>query len=403
MLFQAPLRGMSRTPPALPDKKLLAASPETYWARVRGEQFFLPNWRAFLNNGSLGVIAKPVYQSVVEYLNRAAALEMEEYPRWGYERLDAERTELAAFLGCSKDELALTHNCTEAMSTIANGLDLKPGDEVLTTDQEHSGGLECWRLKQARAGVRVRTAKIPVSPKNPEEVADRVVSAIGPATRVLSFSGITTTTGLVLPVESICRAAREKGVVTVVDGAHMNGQIPVNLSALGCDYFAGSPHKWMFAPAGCGILYGRGDQLDHLWPAVVSGGWDNKTELKAARFMMVGTNNRAIFQGMIAGVRLLKALGPEEVFSRLRQLSKRAMEEAQKRRYVEVITPDDGRLYGAMVAIQFKTDPRAAFEAMRKKGIWILGGNRMRLSFHVHTRPEDIESFFDVADQYCNV
>ena len=333
-------------------------------------------------------------------MRRSAALEVQEYPRWGYETLDQERSEMAGFLGCHRDELAFTHNCTETMSIIANGLDLRSGDEVLTTDQEHTGGLSCWKLKEARAGVTLRTVKIPVAPKDPGDVADRIVSAIGPATRVLSFSGITTTTGLIVPVEQICRAARDKGVITVVDGAHMNGQIPVTLSGLGCDYFAGSPHKWMFAPAGCGILYGRGEMLDRLWPAVVSGGWDNKKDLRAARFMMVGTNNRSIFHGMIAGLRFLKELGPANVFARQKQLSRRIIDHVRRRRYVELVTPENDMLYAAMVTIRFQADDlRPLFAAMEKKGIWILGGKQMRLSVHVHTRPEDIDAFFAVADR----
>ncbi len=231
-----PLEAAESAVPPLPDRKLLTANPETYWSRIRREQFLLPPGRAFLNNGSLGVIARPVYHALLEYVRRSAALEVQEYPRWGYETLDQERSEMAEFLGCHRDELAFTHNCTEAMSIVANGLDLKSGDEVLITDQEHTGGLSCWKLKEARAGIALRTVKIPVAPKDSGEIAGRMISAITPATRVLSFSGITTTTGLILPVEQICRAARDKGVITVVDGAHMNGQIPVTLRELGCDY-----------------------------------------------------------------------------------------------------------------------------------------------------------------------
>jgi len=286
------------------------------------------------------------------------------------------------------------------MSIIANGLDLARGDEVLITDQEHTGGISCWKLKEARAGIALRTVKIPVAPANPGELTDRVIEAFTPRTRVLSFSGITTTTGLVLPVREICRAAREKGVLTVVDGAHMNGQIPVSLEDMGCDYYAGSPHKWMFAPAGCGFLYGRGEMLDRLWPAVVSGGWDNKKDLKAARFMMVGTNNRAIFHGMVAGLRFLKDLGPDSVFARQRQLARRVLDMVKQRNYLELVTPEDERLYGALVTIRFKSaDLRGLFEAMEKQRIWILGGQQMRLSVHVHTRPADIDAFFAVADK----
>lgn len=255
-LFSLPLQSRflqaAANEPALPlpARSLLQDNPERYWQQLREEQFFLPTWRVFLNNGSLGVIPKPVYRRVSDYLSEGAGLITDIYPRWGYETLDEHRSKLSAFLGCHKDELAITHSATTAMSIIAAGLDLAPGDEVLMTDQEHPSGRGCWQLKAARSRTTVREVAIPQTPRNSAELADRITSAIGPRTRVLSFSGITTTTGLILPTREICAYARSKGVITVVDGAHMHGQIPVNVRELGCDFMAGSPHKWMFAPAG---------------------------------------------------------------------------------------------------------------------------------------------------------
>ena len=111
---------LGSTPAALPDDALYARDPETYWKRMRDEQFFLPEWRSFLNNGSLGVIPRPVYRAVAQYLETGAALELSyPYPRWGYETLDEEREELSKYLGCKKDELALMHNATEAITTVA--------------------------------------------------------------------------------------------------------------------------------------------------------------------------------------------------------------------------------------------------------------------------------------------
>ena len=294
---------------------------DTYWNRIRDEQFLLAPWRAYLNNGSLGVAPRPVVQAVNGYMERAATLSDDEYPRWGYEPLDQQREVLAKYAGCKKNELAIMHSATEAMSTIAAGLDLKLGDEVLITDQEHPSGKGCWYMRQARQGIKVREVKIPMPPPKPETLVDIVISSIGPNTRVLSFSGILTTTGLVMPVREICEAAKRKGVITVVDGAHMLGQIPVRISELECDYFASSPHKWMFAPAGSGLLYVREDNLDRLWPTIVTGNWDDK-KLGAARYMMVGTNNRAIVEGTVAGVRFIESLGADKICHRIHELAR---------------------------------------------------------------------------------
>ena len=337
--------------------------------------------------------------AVTEYLNRSAGLLMDEYSRWGYETLDPMRQEIADFFGCTKDELALTHNATEAMSIVANGLDLKAGDEVLTTDQEHPGGSSCWLLKQARFGIDIRQVKLPLPPQNPEQLGDLMISSLGPRTRVLSFSGITTTTGLIMPVREICRAARDKGVITVVDGAHMNGQVPVNLHDLACDFFAGSPHKWLFTPAGCGVLYGRGEMLDRLWVTVATGGWNDK-KLKAARFMQVGTNNRAVFEGFAAGLRFLKQLGPERVYGRIHQLARLCYQKAHSVDGLELLTPDDDRMFGSMVTFRLGADAiKKSNEMCRAKRIWIYPGERTRVSTHIHTRPEDLDVFFDIIRQ----
>lgn len=397
--FGIPLSAVEAGSVPLPDARLFDRDPEAFWGRVRTEQFLLPEWRAFLNNGSLGVAPRPVVQAVVDYLNRSAALNVEEYPRWGYETLDEIRQELAEFFGCQKDELALTHNCTEAMSTIVNGLDLKPGDEVVLTDQEHPSGLCPWLQKQARFGIQVREVKIPIPPHSPEQITDLLVSAIGPRTRVLSFSGITTRTGLVLPVRQISDAARAKGVLSVVDGAHMNGQVPVNLHELGCDLFAGSPHKWMFAPAGCGLLYGRPEVLDRLWVNVATAGWDNK-QLKAARFMMVGTNNRAVFEGLIAGLRFLKQLGPERVYGRIHQLARSVYDRARAMPNLELLTPDDDRMFGGMVTIRFKNpDLAPLWQLTKKRRMWLIEGSPCRISTHIHTRPADLDLFFQTIGE----
>ncbi len=394
-MFGLPAAAVGRNAPPLPDARLLERQPEKYWSKLRTGQFLLPGWRAFLNNGSLGVAPKPVVQAVVDYLQRSAALLMDEYPRWGYETLEEYRTELASFVGCQTQELALTHNATEAMSIIAGGMRLKAGDEVLITDQEHPSGRCPWELRAARDGISVRQVPIPLPPKSPGQLADLIVSALRPRTRVLSFSGITTRTGLVLPVREICDAARAKGIVTVVDGAHMNGQVRLRISELGCDYFAGSPHKWLFAPAGCGLLYIREDRLDRHFPLVATGGWD-KLELKAARFMRVGTNNRAIFEGLMAGVRFAQRIGPERIYDRIHELARRTRERAQELPYVELLTPDDDRMYGAMVAFRVRLpDLQQLWRLCDQRRIWTTKGNPLRISTHIHTRPSDLDLFFE--------
>ena len=385
---------MAATVVPMPDLKLLDAAPETYWKRLRDEQFFLPDWRAYMNNGSLGVAPRPVVAAVAEYLERGAGMIGSEYPRWGYELMESHRKEAAAYLGCAFENLAITHNATEAMSMVAQGLDLASGDEILMTDQEHTGGKGAWLLREARHGLRVRTVEIPLPPRESAQLVDRLIGAIGPKTRVLSFSGILTTTGLVMPVREICRAARAKGVITLVDGAHMHGQIPFRIDELECDFLAGSPHKWLFAPPGCGLLYIRDEMLDRLWPTVTTEAWTNRG-LKAARFMQVGTNSRAVLEGMGAGIRFAQGIGPDRVYRRIHELARRARRLAAAIPELELLTPDDDRLYGGLVAFRI---PKPIFARFAKKAaaekMWIYGSDLMRIATHVHTRPQDVDRFF---------
>jgi selenocysteine lyase/cysteine desulfurase len=397
-LLDLPLRAgkLSAAPPPLPPASLYDSDPDAYWKRIRTEQFVLPERRAFLNTGTLGVAPKPVLQATIDYMIQSADLTIEEpLPRWGGEPLDEMRAELARTVGCDKDELALTHNTTEGMNMVANGLDLKPGDEVLRTDQEHPGGTFCWEQKAARFGITTREVKIPVPPKNSAELADAVVSAFGPRTRVISFSGYTTTTGLLLPVKAIAEAARAKGIISVVDGAHMPGQAPLDLHQLGCDYMAASPHKWMLTPVGCGFLYGRGDMLDRLWANVATYNWDNRS-MKGARLMMIGTNNGAIFKGYRAAVRFFNEVGPERIYARIHSLARQTYARASGLPNVRLFTAEDDSLYGGMVSFGIAgADLRKVAPLFKKRMIWVVPGeDRVRVSCHIHTRPSDLDLFF---------
>src|SRR5262249_826984 len=141
------------------------------------------------------------------------------------------------------------------------------------TDQEHPGGRCCWEQKAARFGIKLNFVKLPKPPASIDEVVDLFGKAFTPKTRVVAFSHITTVTGVILPVKELCRLARERGIMSHVDGAHAIGQIPLDLHDLGCDFYSTSPHKWLLAPKGTGLLYVREEMLDKLWVNVAASGW----------------------------------------------------------------------------------------------------------------------------------
>jgi selenocysteine lyase/cysteine desulfurase len=146
-------------------------------------------------------------------------------------------------------------------------------------------------------------------------------------------------------------------------------------------------------------MYVREEMQERLWPSIVTGNWDDK-KLKAARYMMVGTNNRAIFEGMLAGLRFHKELGSDAVYKRIHSLARTVLERARKSPHLELLTPDDDRMFGSLVTVKVKSgDHTRLLDACRKKRIWVLQADRIRISTHVHTRQSDIDAFFATVDE----
>jgi isopenicillin-N epimerase len=214
-------------------------------------------------------------------------------------------------VGCKRDEITLIRNATESNSYIANGIDLKPGDEVLMTDQEHPGGLQPWRLRAKRYGVAVKTVTLPKPVRNASQVLNLFNDAIGDRTRVIFFSHITTVTGVALLPRS-CAVARSKNVLSAVDGVHVIGMMRLNLQEIGCDMYSSSPHKWLQAPKGSGFLYVRDEVIDRMWNTMATEGW-NEPNLRAERFQRVDSSNVPALWGLLATINLANEIGIDRI------------------------------------------------------------------------------------------
>src|SRR5580693_1986614 len=222
-------------PSKLPERSLFDQNEDAYWRELR-QQFLIPADEVYLNNGTVGSSPAPVLRAVfkgyeeTEKLNQA---DPEDYPIWGYGPWNEFRDPLASFVGCNRDEIALLRNATEANSYIANGLDLKPGDEVLMTDQEHPGGEHPWNLRAKRYGIVVKKVTLPRPVPDAATVVNLFEDASTPRTRIIFFSHITTVTGVVLPAKQLCALARSKGILSAIDGAHVTGMMQLNIRDLG--------------------------------------------------------------------------------------------------------------------------------------------------------------------------
>jgi isopenicillin-N epimerase len=213
----------------------------------------------FLNHGSYGACPVPVFERYQELQRELERNPMSFLGRRFYELMDEARGALASFVGAQAEYLVFVPNATSGLNAVIRSLRLDPGDEVLTTRHEYGAVIRTWEF----VGATLVFAE-------PHELAE----AIGPRTKVVSASHITSPTALVLPIEEICAAAREAGALAIVDGAHAPGQLPLDLERLGADVYAGNCHKWLCAPKGAGFLWARPEHHDWIEPLVVSWGYD---------------------------------------------------------------------------------------------------------------------------------
>lgn len=248
------------------------SDPDSRAVAVRA-QFLLRRDVIFLNHGSFGACPRPVFEAYRHWQRELEDQPVEFLARRARDLMRWARAALGESLGADPDDLVYVPNATTGLNIVARSLRLNPGDEVLTTDHEYGALDRTWQFvceKQEAVCVR---APVPLPVTSREEVVEAIWSRVTPRTRVLFASHITPPTALILPIEDLVRRARAEGILTVIDGAHAPGQIPLALEALGADFYAGNCHKWMCAPKGSAFLYARRKVQSLLEPLVVSWGW----------------------------------------------------------------------------------------------------------------------------------
>jgi isopenicillin-N epimerase len=395
---------LEKAPASLPQSDVYQKDEEAYWFELR-KQFLIPADEVYLNNGTVGSSPAPVLRAIFDGYNQTEKLDQqdpEDYPIWGYAAWNEFRDPLAAFVGCKRDEIALLRNATEANSYIANGIDMKPGDEVLMTDQEHPGGEQPWNLRAKRYGVVVKKITLPKPVQNSAQVLKLFNDAITPRTRVIFFSHITTVTGVVLPAREICALAHSKGILSAVDGAHVTGMMRLNVHDLGCDFYSSSPHKWLQAPKGSGFLYVRDEVIDRLWNTIATEGWE-EPKLRAERFQRIGSSNVPSLWGLRASIDLANKIGMERIEKRHRQQADYALGEMVKRG-AESWTSPDAALRCAIVTVNVPPIQRVDLEnwLWKTHKIRIRGGDpsKVRLSTPYCLLRKDIDRFLEKFDEY---
>jgi isopenicillin-N epimerase len=236
--------------------------------------FLLDSSVVFLNHGSFGATPRPVFRAYQRWQRELERQPVEFLGRRFADLMSAARTDLAAYLGTRPDNLVYTANVTVSLNIVARSLALGPGDEVLSTDHEYGALDRTWRFLSQKRGFAYINQPIPVPLTSAGAFVDALWQGVTPRTRVIFLSHITSPTALLFPVEEVIRRARRAGILTVIDGAHAPGQIPLRLDELGADFYGGNLHKWLCAPKGAGFLYARPEAQSLLEPLVVSWGWE---------------------------------------------------------------------------------------------------------------------------------
>ena len=302
-------------------------------------EFLLDPEVAFLNHGSFGACPRSVFERYLAWQRELEAEPVDFIDRRLPTLLDAARATLAEYVRCPAQDIAFVQNATTGVNLAARSLTLAPNDEVLATDLEYGACDLAWEWVCRRAGARYVRAPIPLPLRDSSEVVDALFAAAGDRTVVVYVSHITSSTGLVLPLDEIVTRARSLGLVTIVDGAHAPGHVPVDLARLGADYYSGNAHKWLNAPKGAGFLHVRPEYQERVDAAIVSWGYAEGNSF-SERIEKQGTRDPAAWLTLPDAIRFHADRDWDSVRDRSRRLAREARNELCDLLRTEPLAPD---------------------------------------------------------------
>lgn len=354
----------------------------------------------YLNHGSFGPSPRSVIEARRQWIDRLESDPVDFLMREAEPALAEARNRLGRFIGTSGENLIFVDNATMGMNIVAASVTLGPDDEVLLTDHEYGAVTRLWEKKCRQAGAKLVSCRLPLPITGADAVVDAVFTAATPRTRLLVISHITSPTAIVLPVEAICRRAKQEGIPVCIDGPHALVQVPVDLDRLDCDFYTASCHKWLSAPFGTGFLFVHPRRQDSMQPLVVSWGQTPGAEKQSWRdeFNWAGTRDPAAFLSVTAAIEFIEGVGLDVFRQRTHALASYARTMITEQTGLPALIPDNPAWYGSMISLPL---PAGEVQPLQNS-LWqqhrieipVFEWQRQRLirvSCHLYTRPDEIE------------
>src|SRR5512136_2117969 len=383
------------------------AKDEFFWREIQ-LAFKLDRTLINLNNGFTCPAPRVAVESVWRYMDMVNMLPVH-YQGPLARNVETIRLRMAAEFGCDPEEMALTRGASEALQIVQNGIDLKAGDEVVTTEQDYPRMLTTWDQRMRRDGIKVTRLQFPV-PATQDFLYDMFEKAITPRTRVFHFTHITNLTAQLFPVQRLSRLARSKGIVTILDGAHALGHFPFKLRDLECDAYGVSLHKWLLAPLGNGLLYVRREMIPKFWPLQAA---PEQQDSDIRKFESIGTHPWAIRAALGESLAFHQAIGAERKAARLRYLTLRWANALKSQPRIKILTDlsEPAQCWGVAAVniegIDVRQLAKFLMDKYRIVVVPLVGGappnsvfdyQALRVSPNVYTTLEEIDTFVEAME-----
>jgi selenocysteine lyase/cysteine desulfurase len=378
------------------------AIDEDFWFQVR-HMFTVDRNIINLNNGGVSPSPKIVMESEKRYLEISNMGPSHFMWKILQPELETVRRRLAQNFGCDPEEIAITRNASEALEIVQLGLELKAGDEVLTTNQDYGRMLTTWRQRARRDGIVLKEISFDVPAKSMDYLVGLFEENITPRTRVIHMCHITNLTGQIFPVKQVCQMARKRGIEVVVDGAHAFGHFPFKQADLDCDYYGTSLHKWILAPVGTGFLYVKRDKIAKVWPLMAA---PESMTNNIRKFEEIGTHPASQRNSITEALTFSESIGVERKAARMRYLRKRWTNRLRNLPGVTMYTSDDPELSCGIGTVGFAgfNIPKLAEYLMEKHKILtvpIVCGTQysgLRITPNVYTTIEEVDTFAETME-----